>query len=219
MIEELLPPPVVAVEAFGDIHGAELFPEERAVIARAGESRRKEFMTVRACARMALARLGKPAAPVLRGPRGAPQWPAGVVGSITHCAGYRGVAVASTDHIVSLGIDAEPNEPLPDPSMLGFIARDEERARIADLASGMSGVCWDRLLFSAKESVYKAWFPLTLRWLDFESADVVMDGLGGTFTARLLVPGPVVGGSPLTQMRGRWLAAHGLLVTVVLVLA
>ena len=77
----------------------------------------------------------------------------------------------------------------------------------------MPGICWDRLLFSAKESVYKTWFPLARCWLDFESADVVIDPRGGTFTVRLLVPGPLLDGSPLNLLRGRWLTDHGLLVT------
>jgi 4'-phosphopantetheinyl transferase EntD len=97
------------------------------------------------------------------------------------------------------------------------IASAEERARLPELATGMPGICWDRLLFSAKESVYKTWFPLTRRWLGFESADVLIDSRGNTFTARLLVPGPVVAGVPLTVLNGRWLADQGFLVTAVVV--
>jgi 4'-phosphopantetheinyl transferase EntD len=81
----------------------------------------------------------------------------------------------------------------------------------------MPGICWDRLLFSAKESVYKTWFPLTRSWLGFESADVVIDPHAGTFTARLLVPGPLVNGVPLTRLNGRWLSDQGFLVTAVVV--
>jgi 4'-phosphopantetheinyl transferase EntD len=33
-------------------------------------------------------------------------------------------------------------------------------------------VYWDRVLFCIKESTYKAWFPLTHRWLGFEDASV-----------------------------------------------
>jgi hypothetical protein len=67
-----------------------------------------------------------------------------------------------------------------------------------------------------RSSVYKAWFPLTGRWLDFESADIVFDleagdPQPGTFSARLLVEGP------LARFDGRWLAAQGLLVTAVVV--
>jgi 4'-phosphopantetheinyl transferase EntD len=217
MIERILPPQVAAAESFGDDTGAILFPEEQAIIATAAESRRREFATGRACARVALARLGRPAAAVLRGPGGAPQWPEGIVGSITHCEEYRAAAVAFTKDVVSLGIDAEPDEPLPDGGMLDLIALQEERVRLRELAAGMPGICWDRLLFTAKESVYKTWFPLARCWLGFESADVVIDAHEGTFTARLLVRGPPVNGSPLTLLRGRWLACRGLLMTAIVI--
>jgi enterobactin synthetase component D / holo-[acyl-carrier protein] synthase len=219
MIEQILPSQVAAVESFGDDPAAVLFPEECAAIARASESRRREFATARSCARSAMARLGLPEVAVLPGPHGAPQWPEGVTGSITHCAGYRAAAVVLTRDVVSLGVDAEPNEPLPDDGMLELIALDEERARLGELAAGIPEICWDRLLFSAKESVYKAWFPLARRWLGFESADIVIDPREGKFTARLLVTAPLVGGTPLTMLNGRWLADHGFFVTAAVVSA
>jgi 4'-phosphopantetheinyl transferase EntD len=217
MIERILSPQVAAVESFGDDPAAVLFPEESVVIARAREGRRREFATGRACARAAMARLGLPAVAVLPGSRGAPQWPEGVTGSITHCVGYRAAAVALTRDVISLGVDAEPNEALPNHGMLELIALAEERARLAELSAGMPGICWERLLFSAKESVYKTWFPLTRRWLGFESADILIDAHAGTFTARLLVPGPYVNGSPLTQLNGRWLADDRFLITAAMV--
>jgi 4'-phosphopantetheinyl transferase EntD len=213
MIERILPPRVASAESFGDDPAAVLFPQERAVIARAAESRRREFATARACARTAMARLGQPGVAVLPGLRGAPQWPEGITGSITHCAGYRAAAVALTRDIVSLGVDAEPNEALPNHGMLELIALDAERARLGELLAGNPQIYWDRLLFSAKESVYKTWFPLARSWLGFESADIVIDPRAGTFTARLLVPGPLVRGTPLTRLNGRWLADKGFLVT------
>lgn len=227
MLEQILPPPVAAVEAFGDVPDATLFPEEAAVIARAVSRRRTEFATARACARAALARLGEPPAPILPGARGAPRWPAGLVGSITHCDGYRAAAVARTADLATLGLDAEPNEALP-PGVYDMIALPSEQARIAGLAAARSAagpaVCWDRLLFCAKEAVYKAWFPAAQRWLDFHEADITIDAAAtdahhGTFSARLLVPGPLVAGSPLTELRGRWLTARGLLLTAIVVSA
>ena len=213
MIERILPPRAAAAESFGDDPAAVLFPQERAAMARAAESRRREFATARACARTAMTRLGLPEAAVPRGPHGAPQWPEGVTGSITHCAGYRAAAVALTRDVISLGVDAEPNEALPDRGMLALIASGQERARLGELAAVSPGISWDRLLFSAKESVYKAWFPLAQSWLGFESADIVIDPREGMFTARLLVPGPPVAGTPLTVLNGRWLAGNGFLVT------
>ena len=219
MIGRILPSGIAAAETFEDDADAELYPQERAFIARAAESRRREFATARGCARTALARLGRPPVAVLPGPGGAPQWPEGVTGSITHCAGYRAAAVGLTTDVASLGVDAEPDEALPDQGMLELIALGEERVRLDELAASVPGVCWDRLLFCAKESVYKAWFPLARCWLGFESADIVIDPREGTFTSRLLVQGPLVNGVPLTQMSGRWLADRGLLVAAVVVTA
>jgi enterobactin synthetase component D / holo-[acyl-carrier protein] synthase len=216
MIGDILPAPVMAEEAFGDLPGAELFPGEQDVIARAVDKRRREFATARVLARAALARLGVPPVAILPGPRGAPRWPAGVVGSITHCAGYRASAVARVRDVVTIGLDAEPHEPLPE-GVLDAVASRGEQARMAALAAARSGVCWDRLLFSAKESVYKAWFPLTGRWLDFAGASVDFDPVNRTFTARLHVTGPAVNGATLTGFEGRWLVSNGLLATAIVI--
>jgi 4'-phosphopantetheinyl transferase EntD len=216
VIDDILPPPVVAEEAFGDLPGTVLFAEEEAVIAKAVDKRRREFTTARACARAALARLGLPAVPIVPGFRGAPQWPAGVVGSITHCNGYRACAVARDSDIVTIGLDAEPHDRLPD-GVLDAVSLAPERARLAELTAVVPGVCWDRLLFCVKESVYKAWFPLTSRWLGFEEACIDFDPAGQSFSARLLVPGPVVNGQPLTGFTGRWLVSEGLIVTAIVI--
>jgi 4'-phosphopantetheinyl transferase EntD len=67
-----------------------------------------------------------------------------------------------------------------------------EVARLHDQKRDLPGVHWDRLLFSAKESVYKAWFPLAKRWLGFEEAVVTVDASTETFVAQLLVSGPLL---------------------------
>lgn len=211
-----MPPKVVAEEAFGDLPDVTLFPDEEAVIAKAVDKRRNEFATVRGCARAALARLGVPPAPILPGLRGAPAWPPGVVGSMTHCAGYRASVVARDHDVVTIGIDAEPHGRLPE-GVLGVVSSAEEQARLAVLAASRPEVFWDRMLFSAKESVYKAWFPLTRRWLNFDEASVSFDPANQTFDAQLLVEGPVVNGAILTGFQGRWLVGNGLLVTAIVI--
>jgi 4'-phosphopantetheinyl transferase EntD len=218
VIGDILPPQVAAAEEFGDVPDVVLFPEEDAVIAKAVDKRRREFTTARACARAALAELGLAPVPIVPGLRGAPQWPPGVVGSITHCAGYRASAVARDHDVVTIGLDAEPHDKLP-AGVLGAVSSPGERARLAELAVARPDVCWDRMLFSAKESVYKAWFPLTLRWLGFEDASVDIDPVSGTFTARLLTNGPAVNGSALTGFEGRWLVSHGLIATAIVITA
>jgi 4'-phosphopantetheinyl transferase EntD len=215
VIERVLPPEVAAAEAFDDPAGVVLFPAEEAALGRAGDQRRREFTTARMCARIALGRLGIAPAPIVPGTRGAPGWPAGVVGSMTHCAGYRAAAVARIPRVRTIGLDAEPAEELP-PGVLDEIATAAERAQLHELSATVPVVPWGRLLFSAKESLYKAWFPLTLRWLDFADASVVLAPDGG-FVARVLVP-PVDGREP-TTFRGRWLAADGLVLTAIVLRA
>lgn len=209
MIEELLPPGVVAVEAFADVPGEPPFPGEEDLIANAVEGRRREFVTARRCAREALAKLGHPPAPIRPGPKREPLWPAGVAGTITHCKGYRAAAVAPLTLLASIGIDAEPNGPLPD-GVEESVTVPGEREMLAALQAGDPATHWGRLLFSAKESVYKAWYPLARRWLGFEDARLTIDP-AGTFRAELLVDGPV------TELHGRFTVAYGLVATTVTV--
>lgn len=216
MLAEILPPQAAAAEIYSDLFDVALFPEERAALAQAVEARRREFTTTRACARAALAKLGVAPVPIARGPNGVPQWPPGVVGSLTHCAGYRAAAVAWAADIITIGLDAEPDQSLPE-GVLGAVSSADERAHLTILASGGPGPSWDCLLFSAKESVYKAWYPLTRRWLGFEEAEVTISPSDGSFTARLLVPGPVLDGEDLTAFSGRWLARNGLILTAIAV--
>jgi 4'-phosphopantetheinyl transferase EntD len=213
MLERILPAEVAVVSTRGDL-SAELFPVEEEALGRAVEKRRREFVTARACAREALARFGIPAQPIARGSRGEPIWPAGIVGSITHCHGYRACAVGRSAELIAIGVDVEADEPLP-AGLLGDIARPEERAWLARLAGTEPGVNWDRLLFSIKESIYKAWFPAARSWLGFEDASVTIDRAKGSFEGELLVAGPTVNGRALDRFSGRWLAAEGLLVSAI----
>ncbi|MEU7042153.1 4'-phosphopantetheinyl transferase superfamily protein [Streptomyces varsoviensis] len=219
MLAEVLPAAAETAETFEDPADARLFPEEEALIAKAVDKRRREFTTARHCARQALARLGLPPAPLVHGERGAPTWPAGVVGSMTHCDGYRAAAVARRADIASLGIDAEPHGPLPE-GVYESVTLPAERRHLGGLAALRPDVHWDRLLFSAKESVYKTWFPLTGAWLDFEEAHLEFEAASGgaargTFAARLLVSRDDPEGRALTGFQGRWLVRDGLVVTAI----
>ncbi|MET8578239.1 4'-phosphopantetheinyl transferase superfamily protein [Streptomyces sp. NPDC005012] len=213
MMRDLLPPTVHVAETFGDPPGAVLLPEEEAAVARAVAKRRQEYTTVRHLARRALACLGHGDAAVVPGQGRAPRWPAGVVGALTHCDGYRAAAVADAAAVASVGIDAEPHEPLPE-GVLDGVTLPGEREHLAELAGKRPDVNWDRLLFSAKESVYKTWYPLTGAWLGFKDAVLTFDH-SGTFHARVL-PGALVDGGP-ASFDGRWNAAGGFVTTAVTV--
>lgn len=216
---ELLPAAVVIAEARDDLGDAVLLPEEEPFVARAVEKRLREFTTTRACARRALAGLGFPPSPILSGSRREPLWPDHVVGSLTHCAGYRAAAVAHRRELASIGIDAEPHEPLPD-EVLALVVLPAEREALSGLPAE---ICGDRLLFSAKESVYKAWYPLALDWLGFTDVlielrpDPGREPITGAIFARLLVPGPHLVGGELTALAGRYAIRDGLVLTAVTV--
>ncbi len=214
MIEQLLPACVACSERREDPSDAVLFAEELALIADSVEKRRNEFTTARVCAREALQKLGVAPVAILTGERGEPLWPKRVLGSITHCQGYRAAAVAREGDALALGIDAEPNAALPE-GLIGDIARPEELPRLRRLQADFPEVYWDRLLFSAKESVYKAWFPLARRWLGFEDAVLEFDPSEHTFQATLLVEGPKLGATTLGSFSGRWIVRDGLVLTAI----
>lgn len=246
MIELLVPAPVAAVSSARAIPvtGGEpladqvepsvvdpaggLYPQEAATVARAVPRRQAEYAEVRACARQAMHRLGVPPLPILSGQDRAPIWPEGLVGSMTHCAGYRAAAVAMVSDVVTLGIDAEVHDHLP-AGVLDYITSPGERAWVAELTADHPAVSWDRLVFSAKEAVFKAWYPLTGRWLGFEQAELrpgppVGRGEVGTFLAKLLVPGPIcpagsAAGQEISEFNGLWMADDRHLVTAITVLA
>jgi len=232
MIDRILPPAAVAAESFGALSepGLDLFPAEQRTVGTAGPERQAEFTAGRRCARAALAGLGIPAAPILPGPAGEPGWPPGVTGSITHCPGYRACAVARTEDLAAIGIDAEPDEGLP-PALTGAVATAWERAwieRQAAAGAPWPAVHWTRLVFSAKEAAAKAWYPLTARWPDLAELTVAAtmakaetgseagtETGAGTRAGRLVVR--LTGAAPglPATLTGRWLARDGLIITVV----
>lgn len=181
-------------------------------------NRRGEFAVARDCARRALAELGLPDATVPRGEDGAPCWPDGFVGSITHCAGYRAAAVARRSEIAALGIDAEPLGRMS-PRVLARIALPAERTMLdrlpTDSADGPQR--WGRWLFTAKEAVYKAWYPLTGAWLGFHDVLVDVDATTERFTAYLPEPSITVDGRPVDRFHGRYAFTAELVVSAIAV--
>ena len=215
LLSTVVPGSVAAAEIYDDPPGLKPLPREEPLIARAVAKRRNEFITVRHCARVALAELGIPPAPILKGDKGEPCWPDGVAGSLTHCDGYRGAVVGRAEQVRSVGIDAEPHGPLPN-GVLEAVSLPPERRELAAMPDALHG---DRILFCAKEATYKAWYPLTRRWLGFEDArimfDVEPDGTTGEFVSQILIDSTALSGPPLTALRGRWSVRDGLVLTAI----
>jgi 4'-phosphopantetheinyl transferase EntD len=203
----ILPAGAVAAEICED--GTEgllagLYEEERLAIDGASERRQREFAAGRACARHALALLGLPPVAMPVAETGAPVWPDGIVGSITHKGAYRAAAVAFAGDLSGLGIDAELDAPLP-AGVLERIASPAEIETVKSLLREKPGTPWDRLLFSAKEATIKTCRGLGLTLAGVREVAVRFDTSGSTFAA--------FAGAEGLPITGAWTARLGLLVT------
>ncbi len=202
ILANLLPPGPCAADSHDDGLAIAPHPGEEHCVAGAGESRRRDFALGRTCARRALRRLGADAGAILRRADGAPAWPAGIVGSITHTRGYAAAAVAHATEFSGIGIDAERVATLAE-NVERRLFVSEERAWLESLEPEVRpGAAI--LLFSAKEAFFKACDMARLRFQDIR----VMPGSG---TMR------VEAGD--RQVEGRWAVAGDLLVTAIAVRA
>ncbi|MGB8502534.1 4'-phosphopantetheinyl transferase family protein [Mycobacterium sp.] len=215
LISTVVSDSVAAAELYADPPDLRPLPDEEPLIERSVAKRRNEFVTVRHCARLALGEIGVPPAPILKGDKGEPCWPDGVVGSLTHCEGFRAAVVGRASEVRSVGIDAEPHGVLPN-GVLDAVSLPAERHELAAMPDELH---WDRILFCAKEATYKAWYPLTRRWLGFEDAHIVFDvnsdGISGEFVSQILIDPTALSGPPLTALRGRWSVREGLALTAI----
>jgi 4'-phosphopantetheinyl transferase EntD len=164
---------------------------EAAYVAGAVASRRREFATGRRLAKRALAHLGVPATQLLRREDRSPIWPDGVCGSISHCSHFA-VGAAST-RWRSVGVDVECAHRLSPPIYDSLFTPDELAA-----AGGAEPAL--TALFSAKEAVFKAIFPITGEFANFTDAEIGLDLDRGLFEARYL--GPPGANALMTKLRG-----------------
>jgi len=190
LISQLLPPGVSGVEMRGG--DAPLHVAEAALVAGAVEKRRREFALGRACARSALAAMGVEAGPILRGTDGAPLWPDGVVGSISHTEGYACAVVGPSSRFTAMGVDVEPIGGVGD-ELLPRLFDDTERARLMAMSAQKRRIA-ATLGFSAKEACFKAFgtcfHDIHMEWGDGifrtergEGRFLVADGLALTLIA------------------------------------
>jgi 4'-phosphopantetheinyl transferase EntD len=177
---------------------------ERAVPAdhsSAAERRADEFRAGRACARMAIEGIysgGVDLIPV--GTTGAPVWPTGIVGSISHSAGRAAAAVSGDTNVLALGIDIERAQAF-DPDLAKLVCRPDDEIAAA-------GVFGPSVAFGAKESVFKAWSPLTGAWLEYEKIRVRLSRDGG-FDVLVSTADP----APHAHWSGRWQIREGIVRT------
>jgi|KBSMisStandDraft_5_1062788.scaffolds.fasta_scaffold222677_1 4'-phosphopantetheinyl transferase EntD len=152
-----------------------LLPEEMAGFAGSVIKVRRASGAARIVARQLMSRLGRAPQPIPRSTAGMPVWPGGIVGSLAHDARIAVAVMARQDDFLGVGVDIEPAEPLGG-DLLGIVATATERRAIDDDPHR------GRLLFSIKEAIYKAVYPLDGTFLDHH--DVEVDLPAGTATVR-----------------------------------
>ncbi|PNC12677.1 enterobactin synthase subunit EntD [Enterobacter cloacae] len=145
-----------------------LWLPHHAELADAGRKRKADHLAGRIAAAHALPDHTVPAI----GPSGEPLWPDGISGSITH-SGTQAMAVVVRDRHALIGIDCETILPENEAREIkdGIIDAQEERVLSH---SGYPFALALTLVFSAKESLFKALFPQVQAYMGFDSARVTM---------------------------------------------
>ncbi len=144
---------------------------ERSLIIKAVEKRRREFSAGRYCARQALRALGFEDTPIMHDQNGAPLWPQGIVGSITHSTTHAAAAVAQDSRLRGLGIDMETVSRVS-PAIKNKILTEPEKTTLQRHPDPAEQQRLLALLFSAKESIYKCLHPLLQCRIGFEDARI-----------------------------------------------
>jgi enterobactin synthetase component D len=135
--------------------------------------RQAEFLAGRLCARTVLASHGRPGYGVAVGPQREPLWPKGMIGSITHSSHYAAAVACPDQQFAGIGIDIE-SVPKADGSTLmgGTVVSPRELACLRATQTGLELDCLLTLVFSAKESFFKAAFRHVGRYFDFDAVEV-----------------------------------------------
>ena len=169
-----------------------------AALKSAVPKRKIQFLAGRFCAREAIKRLGPHSSggALARDADGCPVWPRGLVGSISHTDAFATAAVARSAEARGLGVDVEPvmtSKSAHDVARL--VATEDETERVAR-AAGLNRLESLTLIFSAKESLFKALYPPMRRRFDYLDCGVVrIDPAGRRFAVRFQAPFDVAFGS------------------------
>ncbi len=191
----LFPDTVISVVASASMWEKPVTPAEEACIAHAVSKRQREFRAGRHCAHQALSQLNFLPFDLLNDTQRVPIWPDNILGSISHCDDFCCAAVSQNPLLLALGLDVEPLAPLPD-DVVSLICHAQELTQLNPVL--FPGPYWNKVIFSAKETFYKCYFPLCRLYLDFLDAEVSLsppravanNTLQGDFMLRLLTPAP-----------------------------
>ncbi len=190
------------------------FAEEFAVVRTAVAKRRDEFAAGRRAAHAVLGRLGVTPSPLLPDRNRAPLWPSGITGSISHTGRVAMAAAAWRRDILSIGVDAEADDPL-DGGLLHDICDGHESAACARWTAQL-GHDAAKLIFSAKEAFYKCHHPIAATFLDFLDVQVDLRPEDRCFSARIVSRTIAPDYAAIRRLEGRFFRGCGHVFTLVI---
>jgi len=160
------------------------FPElDRAVV-----KRQAEFLAGRYAAKQVILKSGflnGEVPPIQIGDHRSPIWPPGIIGSITHNHSKAICAIIKDDKSAYIGIDLEEQISTRTASNIEeLVLKDSEKKILTQ--QGASDALAITIIFSAKESLFKALYPIIKIYFGFELAQVMSADLRkGTLTLEL----------------------------------
>jgi 4'-phosphopantetheinyl transferase EntD len=174
-----------AILSVGEASPGDLHPQETALISPSAViAKRMSFTLGRNAAAKTLRAIGiDPAPPVLQGKGKNPLWPEQVVGSVTHCEPWTICVVAKNSAAKALGVDLEDVRRVQNPDIGEVICTRSEMEWIAGSEDQIGSLI---MVFSAKEAMYKAYYPFCRRYFDFTDAELAWDAAAGGFSGHLL---------------------------------
>ena len=138
-------------------------------------SRKEHYRSGRICAGEVLSKLGTPGQPGLRDPQTRePLWPEGISGAITHSGNWAAAAAGKTSDVLGIGIDLEDLERRVDPRISRHVCIPEEQKWLQECGEDSLEQNL-KIIFSAKESIFKAFFPYTRTYLHFHDARILIE--------------------------------------------
>lgn len=146
--------------------------------------RQASFLAGRALVAHAFGLAQLPPCDIPIGPNRAPIWPTGISGSISHTTKFCACAI-SQNPMQFVGIDIETFLTAKKlPAVMKRVITDPEKSWLATQGSEIDlNLC--TLIFSAKETIYKALFPIAQHFFGFDAAHISALPNGQTIQFRL----------------------------------
>jgi enterobactin synthetase component D / holo-[acyl-carrier protein] synthase len=168
-----------------DLHDYVPHPEEvKCLSPRAVEKRRMEFFLGRLAAFRALRELGVAPEPVLKGKHREPLWQEGIVGAISHKADTAVAVVARKNMASGVGVDLESLDRTVNFRISTKVCTEGEQAWLLEIPEEKDKRL--KMLFSAKEAGFKAFFPIRQVYLGYQDAELSWNADTRRFSGVLL---------------------------------